>query len=150
MEFALVVPILLLVVFGIIDYGLYFSNALSARDGVREAARQAIVAKFNDGSSCTTGIPAAQLACNTDKFIGPITGTPYTKVVLVSGTWAQGKQLLVCSIVTKSGVTSGLVPLPNDGQVRASTRMAIEVVPTSSVPTADYTEGTSLDWSWCS
>ena len=47
-EFALVVPILLLLVFGIIEYGLWFSDSLSTRQGVREAARQGVVANFGD------------------------------------------------------------------------------------------------------
>ena len=39
LEFALVVPVLLALVFGIIDYGIYFTDSLAARDGVRVAAR---------------------------------------------------------------------------------------------------------------
>jgi Flp pilus assembly protein TadG len=148
-EFALVVPLLLMLFFGILDYGMYFDNSLNVRQGVREAARQAVVTKFNDGSTCTTGIPAAQVACTTDKLIGTVNGTAYTKVVLVSGFWAQNQQLVVCSIVKTQSLT-GFVPLPGNGAVHSSTRMSIEVVPTSSVPTAGYTEGpATLDWSWC-
>ena len=36
-EFALVVPILFLLVFGIIDYGLYFSNSLATRQATRDS-----------------------------------------------------------------------------------------------------------------
>ena len=45
-EFALVAPILLLLVFGIIEYGLWFSDSLATRQGVREAARQGVVAQL--------------------------------------------------------------------------------------------------------
>ena len=45
-EFALVVPILIVLLFGIIDYGLYFANALAVRAGVSEAARQFSVGNF--------------------------------------------------------------------------------------------------------
>ena len=38
-EFALVMPILFLVMFGIIQYGLYFNDSLNTRQGVREGAR---------------------------------------------------------------------------------------------------------------
>jgi hypothetical protein len=145
-EFALVVPILLTLVFAIIDYGLWFNNALSARQGVREAARQGIVANFAGASTCTSGSPAEQLACRTDEFIGPVTGQAYTKVV-TPATWAQGSELLVCSIVVTDGVT-GLVPLPAGGSVQSATRMSIEVVP-DTPPTSGHTEGPSLDWSWC-
>ena len=49
LEFALVVPVLLILVFGIIDYGLYFANSLGARSGVREAARQGVVENYDAG-----------------------------------------------------------------------------------------------------
>ena len=47
MEFALVVPILIFLLFGIIDYGLYFTNSLSVRAGVSDAARQISVGNFS-------------------------------------------------------------------------------------------------------
>ena len=49
-EFALVVPILVFMLFGIIDYGLYFTNSLAVRAGVSDAARQISVGNFS--SSC--------------------------------------------------------------------------------------------------
>ncbi len=48
-------PILVLILFGIIDYGLYFSNTLSAESGVQTAARQAIVGNLDP--DCTTRDP---------------------------------------------------------------------------------------------
>ena len=40
-------------VFGIIDYGLWFSDSLSTRQGVREAARQGVVANFGEESAAS-------------------------------------------------------------------------------------------------
>src|SRR5437868_13503743 len=40
-EFALVSPLLFTLLFGIIDYGLYFADALSVQQGVSDAAREA-------------------------------------------------------------------------------------------------------------
>jgi Flp pilus assembly protein TadG len=48
-EFALVAPILLLLVFGIIQYGLYFWAAQGGASAAREAARRAAV---GDMTSC--------------------------------------------------------------------------------------------------
>jgi Flp pilus assembly protein TadG len=50
-EFALVVPFLLLVVFGIINFGFLFSQQLTLNNGVREGARRAVV---NDPSAPRT------------------------------------------------------------------------------------------------
>src|SRR5687768_15944686 len=46
-EFALVVPILLALMVGIVDYGLWFGDSLNARQGVDEGARQAVVKNFD-------------------------------------------------------------------------------------------------------
>lgn len=47
-EFALVVPLLLLVVFGIINFGVLFSQQITFNNSVREGARRAVV---NDPAS---------------------------------------------------------------------------------------------------
>ena len=46
-EFALVVPLLFLILFGTIQYGLYFFDAQGTRNGVREAARLGVVKTFS-------------------------------------------------------------------------------------------------------
>lgn len=48
-EFALVVPILLLVVFGIVNLGVVMAQQISLNNGARQAARFAVV----DGRTCT-------------------------------------------------------------------------------------------------
>ena len=49
-EFALIVPILLLLVLGMIQYGLYFWSAQGGSSAAREAARRAAV---GDYTACT-------------------------------------------------------------------------------------------------
>jgi Flp pilus assembly protein TadG len=50
-EFALVIPLFLLVLFGIIDFGLALNDYNSVRQGVREGAREGVVGEF--GATCT-------------------------------------------------------------------------------------------------
>ena len=52
-EFALVVPLLLLIVFGIINFGFVFSQQSSLNNGVREGARRAVVNDPFNGNSVT-------------------------------------------------------------------------------------------------
>jgi Flp pilus assembly protein TadG len=49
LEFALVVPILLVVVFGIVNLGFVLAQQISLNNGARQAARFAVV----DGRTCT-------------------------------------------------------------------------------------------------
>ena len=52
-EFALVLPILLILLFGIIDFGLYFYNDLQLTQAARDAARYASVHNI-DWGRCST------------------------------------------------------------------------------------------------
>jgi Flp pilus assembly protein TadG len=52
-EFALVLPILLLIVFGILAYGAVFAQSLSLSNSARQAARSA-VADYGDGATCAS------------------------------------------------------------------------------------------------
>jgi hypothetical protein len=131
LEFALVVPVLVALVFGMIDYGLFFSDSLGARDGVRAAARQGSVASFPPSNLCPsdyalTGNDAAlnRLACLAVDQTGPIGGRAFAKVTLPNGGDA-GKDIVVCVAVVENGVT-GFTPMPNDSTVRASLAMRIE------------------------
>ena len=45
-EFALILPVLLLVVFGIIDFGITFNNVIGMRQGVSASGREAAVGQF--------------------------------------------------------------------------------------------------------
>ena len=47
MEYALVLPLLLLLIFGIVDFGRYFHAALTVDHAGREAARAASIGKSN-------------------------------------------------------------------------------------------------------
>ncbi len=104
-EFALVVPILLLVVFGIINFGFVFAQQISLSNGARQGARFAAV----DGRTCdqikeetkqgaeTVGMTLAQVpspiiapACSglTKPCTGAIPGTNVTVTLTRSAGWA--------------------------------------------------------------
>ena len=149
-EFALVSGVFFLVLFGIIQYGLYFNDSINARQGVREAARQGVVENFSFRTGCTSGAPSAQLRCSAAKEIGSITGTPYVKVMSSSTPWKQGDSLIVCAMV-KANAGLDVVPLPDHGWVRTRTQMVIEQQTSapSWTDTTDDVSGTGQDWSWC-
>ena len=158
LEFGLVAPILFAVVFGIISYGLWFDDSLNLRQGVREAARQAVVGDFGSSTSCLTAYtftPSTdspsdmqKLVCQVKQQVGAITGPTYVKVSAPDG-WQQGDQLLICAMV-KANALPGLVPLPNDRLIRTRTEMTVEMAtPGEYEPGLEEVPPTGSDWAWC-
>lgn len=147
-EFALVLPILLLLVFGILDYGRLFYDSIALRQGAREAARQAVVQLAAPSCSSQTTF-GAKIACTAKAASGTTIGALAVYVPAPSPTWAQGNTLLVCMQSKETG--TGLVPFPAGGIIRTSTYMSIEVgtAPPTSVTYQDPAP-TGSDWSWCS
>jgi Flp pilus assembly protein TadG len=163
-EFALVLPVLLLILFGIIDYGLYFGNALDTRSGVATATRQAVVNNFD--TTCTppgafpVGSDSGYLACMVETRTDPLGGTTYVKVILPTDPtnpastatgWYAGGSVVVCEATVAVGVT-GYVPLPNKGVIRVKLVSEIEQHPTDATQPdlggADATPPGGWD-SWC-
>jgi hypothetical protein len=145
-EFGLVSMLLFPLLFGIIEYGLWFNDSLNVREGVREGARYGVVKSF-DHTGCL-GNDMAKLACKTKHEIGAVTGDAYVKISTPHG-WTKAKPLVVCAMVKSSVI--GLVPLPNDRMITSRTEMSIEV--TDSLPNAlayADTPPTGASWSWCS
>jgi hypothetical protein len=128
-EFALVLPILILILFGIIDYGLYFNASLQSRWGVHDAARAAAVSPSSGGTtSCTTTVSPTppddikRLICGVLAATDSATAKKYVDVRLPDG-WVVGKQLVVCERLDVAGLT-GLVPLP--GSIKDVAVLTIE------------------------
>jgi hypothetical protein len=148
-EFALVMPVLFLLLFGIIDYGIWFSESLAVRQGVRESARQAVVQTFD--STCTAGTDIQKVVCGAKKQIQPFSGVAYAWVVVPSAGWKKGEPLTVCAVVKPDALT-GFLPMPD--AIRSKIRMSIEVAtppPTGATPGgAGDTDPTGSNWSWCS
>ena len=156
-EFALVVPVLFMLIFGIVDYGRFFFDSISLRQGAREGARQAVVQLYPGmvrgtvtpcGSWPTTG---EKIACSTKAASDSTIGTPlvYIPAITAVGGWKQGNQLLVCMQSKEQG--TGFVPFPANGILKSKVYMSIE-----KGTSTDYTynsDNTLLplgsDWSWC-
>lgn len=151
-EFALVMPIFLSLVFGIIEYGMWFNDANNGRQGAREAARMAVVQNYS-GTTCTPdSSPAEKNACLVEIVkheVAAVTGPTYVRIV-APATWARNAPLIVCAVVHDAGLT-GFVPLPDDGLIKVKTRMSIEVAD-SIGPSTGTSAGapTDIEWdTWC-
>jgi hypothetical protein len=149
-EFALVVPIFCALLFGIIDFANAFNNANSVRQGVREGARQAVVANWSVGS-CTNGSEGARIACVTKDRIGLRRGDTAVKVV-PPAQYRTGQMITVCAMYKLDSITGLLGPVLNNRVIKSKITMRVEQVDTAATPaTLTYADAPIRgDWAWCS
>jgi hypothetical protein len=154
LEFALIAPLVLMILFGVLTWGLWLNDAMNLRQGVREASRQGVVNSFGSTTACGASydvVPSPdieKLVCQTKAAGAGITGDTVVKVELPDG-WVRGGSLLVCTMIRSDRVPS-VLPLPHDGLITSSSRMAIEVADPGQVETGGSEHAPSgADWSWC-
>lgn len=158
-EFALVSVFLLPILFGIIDYGLFFADSLTIRDGARAAARQGALGEFP--ADCTPArldsADAAELqrlACLAADQARPMSGELWVKIRLLdqagneTQTFARGGALRVCLVERHAGLLP-LVPIPNDGVQVAKVQMAIEDAKAIGTGGGGADSDAPTDWAWC-
>jgi Flp pilus assembly protein TadG len=147
-EFAIVGVLLMLLVFGIVEFGLTIHSNISLSNSVREASREAVVANYNGGDTSCSGAPAAQLACfikhnsglsNTDVrvFVNFPTGTSY----------AVGQEVAVCASYPMTSITGLLSSFLAGRYLHSETKMRLEQAPGTSPGT--YADAAPDGWAWC-
>jgi Flp pilus assembly protein TadG len=153
-EFALIAPILFLILFGLIDFGFIYNDFLSVRQGVRDGARAGAVANFGTQTDCgngggaagtfTAGITSQQalkLICTTRNRIGLDTDRMRIAICLSSLTTAgtcsnsavndykDGNSLVVCAMYPAQSRSGFLKPFLGNGVV--TTRVSIRIEQTN-------------------
>ena len=96
------VPVFVLLVMGTIDFAATFNDYNSVRQGVREGARQAVVADWDLGGC--TGTSSQKVACVTAARIGLDRNRTRVKVDL-DGDYQPGEQLTVCAMYRADSLT---------------------------------------------
>lgn len=151
-EFALVTPLLLVMLFGIIDYGIWFADSISARQAVRNAARAGSVGQLGACSPSATN-PLENLACTVRTSMDQVSGTTAVKVSIAASptgasgaAWGQGATLRICAM-TQHQALLPLVPFPNNGLSFTRVDMPIEVATITGTPQT-YTDAVLSGGSW--
>lgn len=85
-EFALVLPLLVLVLFAVIQFGIAFNNYVTLTDAVRAGARTASVSRFSSTPGAQAEAAVRDAAVNLDQ--GEL-------AVTVSSSWARGDDVRV-------------------------------------------------------
>lgn len=161
-EFALVAPVLFLVLFGIIEFGMGINDYQSIRQGVREGTRQAVVQQYGSASTtCTTAtstpddvkkimcLTKERIALGNDvrvrvSYTAPPTSTP-------SGASQDYGSVKVCAQRAVKPLT-GAIPGLNKIYLKSSIEMRMEKALSGSIdPTKVYAEPAPAggDWTGC-
>ena len=147
-EFALVMPVLALFLMGIVDFGSAFNDFNSVRQGVREGARQVVVANWAD-PSCTQSTSAEKAICLTKKRIGLDSTKTFVKLRL-DGAYESGDPVTVCAQYRMHSITGMFSGAFDQNALRSSITMRLEQVD-DLAPITAYAETppSGMDWSWC-
>ena len=89
-EFTVILPVLLLVLYGIFQFGVAFNDYIQVTSAAREAARKAAVSRSLGAAAATTAAVSAAKATAPDLHLADsqITVTP-------SNNWQQGSDVTV-------------------------------------------------------
>lgn len=121
-EFALVFPMVFAVMFGIIQYGVYFWGRSTAAASARESARQLAV-----GTDWT---------CSHDQAVGKASDAGRNVVVTRAYLNADNAPKigdLVQVTVTANTLAPTLLPLPDSGAITEVATARVENIPTTPV-----------------
>ena len=151
-EFALVATVLFPLLFGLIDYGVYFADVMTTQRAAAQLARASALDGVTQTSACpaggggTTGSPVpaepvagllgnplAGLVCAVPSGVDTILGTAAGRAVLVPGgsnpakatLWGRPNRVRLCVAVDHQPMLP-FVPLPNGGVIEARVDMPIE------------------------
>lgn len=131
-EFALVASILFTLIFGTIQYGLYFWSLQSGAHAAREAARQAAV-----GALSCPDFKTAVLNNSRGEQTGTVSAkrTFYTDATMATGSSPPAIGHVVKVVVTFDSIDLGLpfVPFIDKGRVSEQAVARVENVTTNSV-----------------
>jgi Flp pilus assembly protein TadG len=115
-EFAMVLPILALLLFGVIQFGITFNNYVTLTDAVRAASRKAAVSRQSATRDSDIQNALYDSAADLDKSKLP----PPT----VSSTWQHGDPVTVCATYPYDINLIGMVVA--SGNLKSCTKERVE------------------------
>lgn len=122
-EMAIAAPILLLLVFGIIQFGILFNNYVTLTDAVRAGARQAAVSRTLSDPVAATTSRVTRAAGNLDNTSLEISVDPFDPKQ-GTASWAQGGDVTVTATYPYSISLLGFVV--KSGRMTSQTTERVE------------------------
>ncbi|MHB8464820.1 MAG: TadE/TadG family type IV pilus assembly protein [Acidimicrobiales bacterium] len=157
LEFAVVAPILMLILLAIIDFGSIFSNQISVRQGVREGARQGAVAQFGSAAGClnsfTGGMTPSSgmqnLMCLVKNRVGITPASSVYTKILFDPTYATNSGLVVCVLTPAKSVTGLTSQLLGSTFIETKVEMSIEQTSGAAETAGEEAPPSGSSWAWC-
>ncbi|MSO85912.1 MAG: pilus assembly protein [Acidimicrobiia bacterium] len=162
-EFALIVPILFLLLFGIIEFGFAFNDYQSIRQGAREGAREAVVTNYGAVTSCGIDGTAAgaiddvkRMICQTKARTGLGNSVRVAVRVVADPNESQwkGNSVKICETRLVGSITglftpfTGNLPLRTQITMRAEKSMGV-TIDLGNISTWQESDPSGANWSWC-
>lgn len=163
-ELAAVVPFMLLLVMGAVDYGTVYNDSISLRTGVREGARQVAQGQFGGSGSCQlaatppstpAGTNAKELACLVKRRADFDSTDLRVKIRFVETTdptttgYDTTDSVMVCAMRKGRSLTGFFGPFLNSSAQKSRlTMMALTTDPDGLVEFEEPALG-GHDWSFC-
>ena len=158
MEFAIVMPLLFLLLLGILDFGIAFNDYQSIRQGARDGARQTVVQDYGTNESCgingsatTAPANAKRIICTTKARTGLGNDVRVGIRVLDNAPTGapENDSVRVCTI-RMARSTSGLMKPFLDGRpLRTTVEMRIEKNIGLMAGSYLETDPSAGGWTWC-
>jgi Flp pilus assembly protein TadG len=155
-EFALVMPVLFLLLFGMVEFGINMNDYQSIRQAVRDGARQAVVGDYGSGSCAPASSGAADnsaaVQCTVVKGSG--ISTLAVRVVFTDNNTGDpnnftADKVKVCAVSKAKSITGILSPFLNNVYLKSTVEMRAEKVLTLSTTPVSPTDPSGKSWSWC-
>jgi Flp pilus assembly protein TadG len=155
-EFALVMPVLFLLLFGMIEFGININDYQSIRQATRDAARQAVVGDYGSGTCAPATASAADnsaaVQCTATKASG--ISTLAVRVVFTDNNTGDPNnyntdKVKVCAVTKAKSITGILSPFLKSVYLKSSVEMRAEKVLTLSTTPVSPTDPSGGSWSWC-
>jgi Flp pilus assembly protein TadG len=127
-EFALILPVFSLMLFGTIQYSMYFWSAQSAADAAREGARRGAVGQTcSDLTSMTTGLVKLETATPTvTRRYYAATDTTFSTPITLSSTNAVDANVRIRITYNSSDLNIPFIPFPAQGAVTETAVSRVE------------------------
>ena len=163
-ELAMVTPFLVMLIMGIVDFGVMFSESISLRGGIREADWNASRGILGSADGCALTFagtappaPTQRVMCLAKDRSELVETDLRVKVRLVNlasagtpGTHAVGQGLMVCAMRSARSTTRFFSPLL-DGRIQRArlTNVIIAVDATNSIVDGEEQPLPGENWNWC-